>query len=235
MGSCHPCKSRPIRFSCGTNMKRLAFCVLIAALLPATKLAAYEYAEVNLDYVAKKALERAQKPFHPPSSADLPDFLRSDKMDYDKYREIEFRREDALWGNEPLPFRVEFFHPGYIFQEPVRINEFTLTHVQPIRFVQDWFNYRSLKLPRQIPADTGYAGFRVLCQLNQSNKWDELGSFIGASYFRLLGRGQSYGQSARGLALDCGETDRPEEFPIFTDWWLGKPSQGEDRLKLYAI
>ena len=67
------------------------------------------------------------------------------------------------------------------------------------------------------------------------NKWDELGAFIGASYFRLLGKGQSYGQSARGLALDCGETDRPEEFPIFTDWWLGKPSQGEDRLKMFAI
>jgi periplasmic glucans biosynthesis protein len=215
-------------------MKRLVCCVLIAAALPVGRLAAYEYAEVTLDYVAAKAQQRAQKPFHSPR-ADLPDFLRADKLDYDKYREIEFRHEDALWATEPLPFRVEFFHPGYLYQEPIHVNEFTLTHVQPIRFVQDWFNYRSLHFPRQIPADTGYAGFRLLYPLNKPDKWDELGAFIGASYYRLLGKGQSYGQSARGLALDCGETDRPEEFPIFTDWWLGKPSQGEDRLKMYAI
>ena len=215
-------------------MKRLVCCALIAAAWPVGRLAAYEYAEVTLDYVAAKAEQRAHKPFHSPR-AELPDFLRSDKMDYDKWREIEFRHEDALWTTEPLPFRVEFFHPGYIYQEPVHLYEFTLTHVQPIRFVQDWFNYRSLHLPKQVPADTGYAGFKVLCQLNESNRWDELGAFLGASYYRLLGKGQGYGASARGLASDSGEPDRIEEFPIFTDWWLGKPSQGEDRLKLFAI
>ena len=71
--------------------------------------------------------------------------------------------------------------------------------------------------------------------MSQRHAIGTFNAFIGASYFRLLGKNQSYGQSARGLALDCGETDRPEEFPIFTDWWLGKPSQGEDRLKMYAI
>jgi glucans biosynthesis protein len=218
----------------GRTAVLLIFWALIVALAPVVRVRAYEYAEVTLDYVAAKALQRAQKPFHSPK-AELPDFLRADKLDYDKYREIEFRHEDALWATEPLPFRVEFFHPGYLYQEPIHVNEFTLTHVQPIRFVQDWFNYRSLKFPRQIPADTGYAGFRILYPLNKADKWDELGAVIGASYFRLLGKGQSYGQSARGLALDSGETDRPEEFPIFTDWWLGKPSQGEDRLKMYAI
>src|SRR6185312_2672169 len=123
-----------------------------------------------------------------------------------------------------------------IYQEPIHVNEFTLTHVQPIRFVQDWFNYRPpLHFPKQIPADTGYAGFRVLFPLNQPDKWDELGAFIGASYFRLLGKGQVYGQSARGLALNSGETDRPEEFPIFTDWWLGKPQKDDDDLVLYGL
>jgi glucans biosynthesis protein len=41
--------------------------------------------------------------------------------------------------------------------------------------------------------------------------------------------------SARGLALNCGETDRPEEFPIFTDWWLGKPQPDDTELTLFAI
>ena len=214
----------------------LRLCVTFALLLvwPALVHAKPESAQVNLDYVAKKAEERARKPFRSPR-ADLPAVLRQENLDYDKYREIEFRHEKAFWGDEDLPFRVEFFHPGYLYQEPVHMNEFTLTHVQPIRFVQDFFNYRALKIQKQIPADTGYAGFRLLNRFNDPGKWDELGAFLGASYFRLLGKGERYGLSARGLALDCGESDRPEEFPIFTDWWLGKPHKDDTQLRLYAI
>ena len=160
--------------------------------LSASVCAGAESAEVKLDYVAQRALERAQKPFHSPR-ADLPRVLRQENLDYDKYREIEFRHDKALWLAEGLPFRVEFFHPGYIYQEPVHVNEFTPTYTQPIRFVQDFFNYRALRIQNQIPSNTGYAGFRVLNQLNESNKWDELGAFLGASYFRLLGKNQRYG------------------------------------------
>ena len=196
---------------------------------------AAESAEVNLDYVGQRALERAQRPFHSPR-VDLPKVLQADQLDYDKYREIRFRRDHALWGADNLPFRIEFFHPGYLYSEPVHVNEFTLTHTQPIRFMQDFFDYGKLGgLAQQIPAKTGYAGFRILYQLNQTNQFDELGAFLGASYFRLLGKDQRYGQSARGLAIDCGDNDRPEEFPIFTDWWLGKPNLDDTELRFYAI
>ena len=204
-------------------------CVLVVSVC-----AASESAEVNLDYVAQRALERAKKPFHSPR-ADLPKVLRQDNLDYDKYRDIRFRRDRALWTVDDLPFRIEFFHPGYLYQEPVHIYEFTLTHVQPIRFVQDFFDYGKLRIQNQIPVNTGYAGFRILYPLNKTNQLDELGAFLGASYFRLLGKDQRYGMSARGLALDSGEADRPEEFPIFTDWWLGKPQKEDTELRLFAI
>jgi glucans biosynthesis protein len=207
---------------------------LIGSLLACSVWASVESAEVNLDYVAQRALERAKAPFHSPR-ADLPRILRQDFLDYDKYREIRFRRDRALWAADNLPFRVEFFHPGYLYQEPVHVHEFTLTHTQPIRFMQDFFDYGTLHIANQIPANTGYAGFRVLYPLNQTNQLDELGAFLGASYFRLLGKDLHYGESARGLALDSGEGDRPEEFPIFTDWWLGKPANGDNELRLYAI
>lgn len=196
--------------------------------------AGVESAEVTLDYIAKKAEERAHKPFHSPKG-DLPDVLKQDKLNYDQYREIRFRRDQALWSAEKLPFEIEFFHPGYLYQEPVRFNEFTPDYVQPVRFVQDFFDYGKLHIKNLIPANTGYAGFRVLYPLNKTNQWDELGAFLGASYFRLLGKGLHYGQSARGLALDCGESDRPEEFPLFTDWWLGKPQHDDKQLHLFAI
>ncbi|HYG33849.1 MAG TPA: glucan biosynthesis protein, partial [Clostridia bacterium] len=207
---------------------------VVVILAPLVSWGRLESVEVNLEYVAQKAEQRARKPFRSPR-ADLPEVLRADKLDYDKYREIRFRHEKALWSGKDLPFRVEFFHPGYLYQEPVHIHEFTLTHAQPVRFVRDFFDYGNLRLQKQVPADTGYAGFKLLYQLNQEDRWDELGAFLGASYFRLLGKGQRYGQSARGLALDCGESDRPEEFPIFTDWWLGKPHQEDEELRLYAL
>jgi glucans biosynthesis protein len=193
-----------------------------------------EPAEVNLDYVAQRALERAESPFRSPR-ADLPKVLRQDFLDYDKYREIRFRRDRALWTEDKLPFRIEFFHPGYIYQEPIHVNEFTSTHTQPIRFVQDFFDYGKLDIAGQIPTKTGYAGFRILYPLNSTNQYDELGAFLGASYYRLLGKNLRYGESARGLALDSGEGDRGEEFPIFTDWWLGKPDAGDESLHLFAI
>ncbi len=209
---------------------------MLAAVLALTGKISFgaESAVVDLDYVAKRALERAEKPFHSPR-ADLPKVLRQDNLNYDKYREIRFRRDKALWTEDDLPFRIEFFHPGYLYQEPVHVNEFSATHVQQIRFNRDFFDYGNLKIQNEIPGDTGYAGFRILYALNKSNQLDELGAFLGASYFRLLGKDQRYGQSARGLALNSGELDRPEEFPIFTDWWLGKPEKDDTQLILYAL
>jgi len=206
--------------------------IILGITLAGRALAAPEAAVVNLDYVAKLALQRAQQPFHSPR-ANLPDVLKN--LNYDQYREIRFPFDKALWTEDGLPFRIAFFHPGYIYQEPVHVNEFTPTYTQRIPFSQEFFDYGSLNIKNEIPRNTGYAGFKIFYPLNKTNLFDELGEFQGASYFRLLGAGQAYGQSARGLALDCGETDRSEEFPIFTDWWLGKPEKDAKELTLYAI
>jgi glucans biosynthesis protein len=216
-------------------MRQTIFLILVAVLLSESPKASagVESIEVNLEYVGQKAEARSRKPFRSPR-ADLPEVLRADQLGYDKYREIRFRRDQALWAAEKLPFRVEFFHPGYLYEEPVHINEFSFNYVQPVRFVQDFFDYGNLQIKNQIPADTGYAGFRILYPLNQPGQMDELGAFLGASYYRLLGKGQHYGESARGLALDCGESGRPEEFPIFTDWWLGKPRPDDTSVILFA-
>ena len=69
-------------------MWRRNFAVLTAGMALAGSIcASAESTEVNLDYVAQRALERARQPFHSPR-ADLPKVLRQDNLDYDKYREI---------------------------------------------------------------------------------------------------------------------------------------------------
>lgn len=208
---------------------------LVGLLLPLFEAAAQvEKVEVNLDYVAGIAAQRAKEPFHSPR-AEMPDALKQDKLNYDAYRKIRFRKDRDFWLGDKLPFHAEFFHPGYIYQEPVRIFEFTKGFVQRIRFVRDWFDYGDLKIENQIPADTGYAGFKIFNQINQPGDYSEIAAFLGASYFRMLGKDQHYGASARGLALDSGESNQPEEFPIFTDFWLGKPTPTDTSLLVYAV
>src|SRR5215472_6810856 len=128
-------------------MYRGCLIVIFVITLAGKTFAAPEAVAVNLDYVAKRAFERAQQPFRSPR-ADLPKVLKD--LNYDQYREIRFRPEKALWSEDELPFRIGFFHPGYIYQEPIRVNEFTATYTQPIPFVQDFFNYDNLKIQNEI-------------------------------------------------------------------------------------
>src|SRR5258705_74201 len=58
---------RPFCFQCPRPMTYRAWLILaLAAAMPGRLLAKLESAEVSLDYVAKKAEQRAHKPFHSP-------------------------------------------------------------------------------------------------------------------------------------------------------------------------
>src|SRR3546814_2388420 len=80
--------------------------------------------------------------------------------------------------------------------------------------------------PQPVPAvcDIGFAGFRLHAPINRADHFDELCSFLGASYFRAVAKGLNYGLSARGLALGSGEPSA-EEFPRFTTCWLERPAR----------
>lgn len=163
----------------------------------------------------------------------VPDILKN--LTYDQYRNIRFIPASRLWTAEELPFRLSLFHLGYLFTEPVEIHEFTAQHSQRIRFAPQLFDYTNSGISgADLPDDLNYAGLRLHYPLNRPDVFDELGVFQGASYFRLLGREQIYGASARGLALNTG-LDGPEEFPIFTSFWVRKPEKEDKKLTIYAL
>jgi glucans biosynthesis protein len=85
-----------------------------------------------------------------------------------------------------------------------------------------------------LPRYLHFAGLRVLYPVNTPSKQDEVASFIGASYFRLLGARQRYGASFRGLAIDTAEPSG-EEFPRFTDFWVEKPGPHSTFLQAFAL
>ena len=69
------------------------------------------------------------------------------------------------------------------------------------------------KLDKPLPVDLGFAGLRFHSYLNKPNLLDELIVFLGASYYRFLGRDQLYGLSARGLALNVEGEGRSGGIP----------------------
>ena len=63
-----------------------------------------------------------------------------------------------------------------------------------------------------IKGNLGFAGFRIHGPINRPDYFDEIGVFLGASYFRAVAKGQTYGLSARGLSLNTADP-KGEEFP----------------------
>jgi periplasmic glucans biosynthesis protein len=155
-------------------------------------------------------------------------------LNYQQYSEIQFRQAAALWHNQSM-FEVQFFHRGFNFDRRVNIYE-----VQPSGLVRALAYYPSLftfgrDVPRvALPANLGFAGLAVHYPLNTPGFKDEVIAFLGASYFRALGRNAGYGVSARGLAVNTATT-AGEEFPYFTDFWLVQPQPNQRSMTIYAL
>jgi len=164
-------------------------------------------------------------------SDQLPGELRD--LDYDHYRAINYRHDKALWHDSGL-FRMEFFHRGFIYATKVTINTVENGVATPVPYSADGFDYGDNHFNQPLPADLGFAGFRLHFPLNTSLKYDEVIVFQGASYFRVLGRDQQYGLSARGLAINTAEPEG-EEFPIFTEFWVVKPAVDDTSITIYAL
>jgi glucans biosynthesis protein len=185
----------------------------------------------EFDEVARRAQQAAAKPYAAPKDT-LPAELK--KLSYDQHRDIRFSPERALWRNEKLPFELQFFHLGFLQTQPVQIHEITPQGVKHVAFDAKHFDYGKNKLNAASWGDLGFAGFRIHYPLNTSAYKDELAVFLGASYFRVLGKGQLYGLSARGLAIDT-VGGKGEEFPRFTEFWVERPTAKSTTLTVYAL
>src|SRR6185503_18631439 len=70
--------------------------------------------------------------------------------------------------------------------------------------------------------------------INKPDYADEVIVFLGASYFRAVGKELGFGLSARGLSIDTGSS-RGEEFPFFKEFWLVRPQPGATALEIFAL
>lgn len=178
---------------------------------------------VTLDDVVARAETLARSPYHPHDD-DLPTELST--LNYDDTQAIRVRPE----GTVPLGpgFSLQPFHRGGLQRR--RVDLFLQASGRaPTAFGYDpkLFDLGPALEGRSYPASLGYAGFRIAHAFDAARRdeQEEFLVFLGASYFRVRGRNQIYGLSARGIAVDTG-APTGEEFPDFTTFWIGPVEAG---------
>jgi len=217
-----------------------ASAALAAAGFPASSLLAAATAPAQLKFLGQPqafdyawlkghAKQLASQPYQLPVN-HIPPEVKA--LDWDQYQAIGYRDGHALWGGDKLRFQVKFFHLGLFFKSPVQIYELKNGQAQELAYDPAMFNYGKSGLKADhMPKDLGFAGFRVNFHTDLER---DITAFLGASYFRAVGADWQYGLSARGLAIDCG-MDKPEEFPMFTSFWLERPAKDSGKLVVYAL
>lgn len=185
------------------------------------------------DFEVLTAIMRETAKGESPPPPALPEFLAN--LGYDEYKMIQFSKSHTRWATPGMDWHLVPFHVGWLFKEPVLIYEVQDGMASAMTFSTADFEYRN-QLAEKIPADfalPGVAGVKLFYPLNRPDIFDEVISYVGASYFRALGVGSAYGMSARGLAINTG-LSTAEEFPRFTAFWMEKPAPGAGTVRLWA-
>jgi periplasmic glucans biosynthesis protein len=212
----------------------LSACVLLLCAgrpLPAAAAAPSPTPAFTFEDVTARAQQLAKDAFKDPHG-EVPAWLT--QITYDQWRDIRFRPDRALWIGKRLPFQVQFFHPGLYYDRTVVVNVIDAQGVRPLPFSPSDFDYGRNDFASRVPQNLGFAGFRVHAPIKKADYYDEVIVFLGASYFRAIGKDQVFGLSARGVAIDTAMSSG-EEFPYFKEFWLVTPPAGSKELTIYAL
>ncbi|HJE25907.1 MAG TPA: glucan biosynthesis protein G [Methylorubrum populi] len=187
---------------------------------------------ITFERVAARAEDLARAGYRP-AADDLPAELAG--LNYDGFQAIRFRPEASLRLGPR--FSLQMFHRGGLHAKRVEISLQTPDGgVRPLAYDPTLFDLGPELQGRRYPASLGFAGFRIAHNFDAARPDDheEFLVFLGASYFRLRGRNQTYGLSARGIAIDTG-LPSGEEFPDFTTFWIDEPRADAASLTILAL
>src|SRR5688572_24300189 len=218
---------RLLNFRCGFAA------AVLAAALAASPACAQDASQAPFSKAVVEGLAKslATKAYVPPPEA-LP--KGAEKLDYDQFRQIRFRKERTIWRGEGSNFELQVLPSGWLFKTPVEINLVENGVARLLAPDQSYFDLGPLA-GKLAPEDRlGFSGFRITSPMNRPDVFDEIIVFQGASYFRALSRNQVYGLSARGLAVNIGSSEG-EEFPAFRRFWIEKPAAGASTVTIHAL
>jgi glucans biosynthesis protein len=233
-------------------MRLHAFLAVLTILALYLTLRAERRHHFTFAQVEKIAEERAAEPYVGlPDALALAPQLRTLTPEQDAGI---FSKETArIWRRKGLPFQIDFYHQLNSNPIPHIAPRYRLVDAKgphdPLPYSPALFNFykpgtnppQTVTFDPPLPNTLGFAGFYVrypdMALGSNPNSLDGFFSALGASYFRAIARGQVYGLSGRGIAINTSLDDpkQPEEFPVFTDWWLHEPDSTATQLVLDAI
>ena len=204
-----------------------AFASTSALAFPAHATGAPAFSRQSVIDLARDLASRAYAP-RPSVPQDWLD------MSYEDYQTRWFRNSDALWSKTDRSYNVDFFLPGLYFPRPIQVNTVENNTARPVPFDLSLFDKTDKAPELSQDGPLGYSGLRLRRELSQPGIKNEFCVFQGASYFRAIGAANTYGLSARGLALKTGDP-MGEEFPEFIEFWLESPAPGQQNIVVHAL
>ncbi|MGK9232630.1 glucan biosynthesis protein [Inquilinus limosus] len=177
-------------------------------------------APFSYEALVARARALAAQPYQPPYKP-APDVVQA--IDYDAHGKIRFKTDFAPFADGSGAYPATFFHLGRYFGDSVQMYLVGGGSAREILYQPGYFDMPQDSPARRLPADSGFAGFR-LQEWHGRDDWrtQDWVAFLGASYFRAIGALGQYGLSARGVAVDVFAPGKPEEFPIFTQFFIAE-------------
>lgn len=207
--------------------RTLALLLLLVGLSPG-----WAWAEngFSFEQVIQRARQVASSAYVAPTP--IPGFMR--ELSYQAYQNIRFDPGRSLWRDSDSNFQVMLVPPGLYFTHSVAIHIVDSEGPNTLQFDRSKFVFTDREIEKRIPADIGYAGFKLTYPLQAEDQANQFLVFAGASYFRGVGRDNNFGISARGLAVNTGLASG-EKFPSFTEFWLVRPAPDAEAMTVYAL
>ncbi|HJO95674.1 MAG TPA: glucan biosynthesis protein [Victivallales bacterium] len=183
--------------------------------------------KINFNYILNLAVQKA-KTTYTPNTIQIPKQVTS--ATYSHMQQVQYNKDKGLWKNNKYSYYLAFMPMVGNYNLAVNFYEVDDGKSKKIQFNADNFNYGNSKIP---PASLpkAYSGFQIL----SSKTNDPLLIFQGASYFRPVPPGATFGLSLRAISLNTVLENAAEEFPDFTDFWIVKPDNNSSELTFYAL
>ncbi len=153
----------------------------------------------------------------------------------EQYRDIRFRPEATIWRGENLDYEIKLLPLGWLYDIPVDLWIVDGDKARSSRptALSSRSAHRSKKALRKRPTASRASAFKG--RINRADSLRRLSSPSRArATSRSLGRGQQYGLSARGLAINTARAGG-EEFPIFRAFWIERPAAGSTEIVVHAL
>ncbi|MEQ8355971.1 MAG: glucan biosynthesis protein D [Kiloniellaceae bacterium] len=165
------------------------------------------------------------------------------QIDYEAHGKIRFDPDHALFGpgtgGTVSSYPATFFHLGQFFGKAIKMHALengpSGRRAREILYSPGYFDMPADSVARELPKDSGFAGFRLQEATTRSDwRTHDWVAFLGASYFRAIGALEQYGLSARGIAVDVAASG-PEEFPDFTEFYIAPAAEADAPVEVFAL